>query len=217
VLFAEPVDSALAQAWSVRVQQGSSTRWRGFVDRWATRDQLPPSLDVARLATHWADRIGRDEVHVVVAPRSIPKAVSTTADVLHLPSRSGRALRPQWRDLGPDAVDALRRLNGLLGVRAGDEQRAGAVRTFLDLHEDAAPTGQRLTVPERHLEWARDTAKRMADQLTAGGYPVHGRLGELVPAAVGAPSRPRRHEVLGVVIWACLRRTTAMQDGKAAT
>jgi hypothetical protein len=217
VLFAEPVDSALAQAWSVRVQEGGSARWRGFVDRWAARDQLPPALDVARLATHWADRVGREEVHVVVAPRSIPKAVSTTADVLHLVSRSGKSLRPQWRDLGPDAVDALRRLNGVLGVRAGDEQRAAAVRTFLDLHEDTEPSGHRLTVPERHLEWARDIANRMAAQLSAGGYPVHGHLGELVPAAAGVPSRPRRQEVLGVVIWACLQRTTAMQDGKAAT
>ena len=212
VLFAEPLDRALAQAWSVRVQQGSSARWRGFVDRWSARGELPPGVDVARLGEEWSGRVGREAVHVVVAPSSSAEATAATAELLDLTTRSGKEQRLGWPDLEPGAVDLLRRLNGVLGVRAGSEERAHAVRTFLRIFDDSEPAGHRLTVPDRHLPWARDAAQRMADDLAAGGYAVHGRLEELVPDAVGLPSRPRRRDVLRVVMWACLQQAT-VQDG----
>lgn len=220
VLFAEPLDRALAQAWSVRVQQGSSARWRGFVDRWGARGELPPAVDMARLAVHWSDRVGPEAVHVVAAPRSFGDAVATATKVLRLPPRDGSGQRLGCPDLEPGAVDLLRRLNGVLGVRAAEEQRADAVRAFLQMYDDAAPAGHRLTVPERHLDWLRDAAAQMADDIAAGGYPVHGSLEELVPDAAGLASRPRRRDVLRVVIWACLQQTSAGHaesgDGKAA-
>ncbi len=220
VLFAEPLDRALAQAWSARVQQGGSARWRGFVDRWAARGELPPAVDMARVAVHWSDRVGREAVHVVVAPGSVGDAVATATQVLRLPPRGGSGHRPGLPDLEPGAVDLLRRINGVLGVRAAEEKRADAVRTFLRMYDDAEPAGHRLTVPERHQAWLRDAAARMADDLAAGGYPVHGSLEELVPDAAGLPSRPRRREVLSVLIWACLQQTSASHaesgDGKAA-
>ena len=212
LLFAEPVDRALAQAWSVRVQQGSSARWRGFVDRWAARRELPPGADIPKLAGEWADRVGRDSVHVVAAPHSMPEAASTAADLLGLGRRSGRQLHPKWSDLEPGAVDLLRRLNGVLGVRTGRDERAAAVRTFVRTYDDVEPAAHhRLTVPDRHRPWARAAAERMAEDLAAGGYPVHGRLEELVPDTGAA--RPHRRDVLRVVIWACLQQTVAMHDG----
>jgi hypothetical protein len=212
LLFAEPFDRALAQAWSVRVQQGSSARWRGFVDRWAARGELPPSTDIPRLAGQWVDRVGRDAVHVVAAPSSMAAAASTATDLLGLGRRSGQRLHPKWSDLEPGAVDLLRRLNGVLGVRADRDERAAAVRTFVRFFDDTEPAGHaRLGVPARHLAWARATAERMADDLAAGGYPVHGRLEELVPGT-GEP-RPHRRDVLRVVIWACLQQTVAMHHG----
>jgi hypothetical protein len=220
VLLAEPLDRALAQAWSARVQQGGSARWRGFVDRWAARGELPPAVDIARLAVHWSDRVGREAVHVIAAPASVGDASAAATQVLRLPPREGTSRRPGVPDLEPGAVDLLRRLNGVLGVRAAEERRADAVRTFLQMYDDAEPAGHRLTVPERHLAWLRDAAARMADDLAAGGYPVHGSLEKLVPDAAGLPSRPRRREVLGVLIWACLQQTSASHaesgDGKAA-
>jgi hypothetical protein len=213
VLFAEPLDRALEQAWSVRVQRGSSARWRGFVDRWVARRELPPAIDIPRLAGVWADRVGRDAVHVVAAPRSFPEAASTTADLLDLVLRSRRELRPRWPDLEPGAVDLLRRLNGVLGVRTTREERAAAAHAFVRIYDEAEPAGHHLTVPERHLAWAREAAERMADDLAAGGYPVHGRLEELVPDTGGRSSRPRRRDVLRVVIWACLQQTSVLHDG----
>jgi hypothetical protein len=219
VLFAEPLDRALAQAWSARVQQGSSARWRGFVDRFAARDELPPSVDLARLAVHWSDRVGREAVHVVAAPASVGDAVETATQLLRLTPRDGSRRRPGCPDLEPGAVDLLRRLNGVLGVRAAEERRADAVRTFLQMYDDAEPAGHRLTVPERHRAWVRDAAARMAGDLRAGGYPVHGSLEELVPDDAGLASRPHRREVLRVLIWACLQQTSASrvgsEDGKA--
>jgi hypothetical protein len=213
VLFAEPVDRALAQAWSVRVQQGGSARWRGFVDRWAARRELPPAVDAVRTARQWAERVGPGKVHVVVAPRTSAEASSAAAGLLGLDLGARRQLRPRWRDLEPGAVDVLRRLNGVLGVRATHDDQADAVRTFVRLFDDAKPVGSPLTVPGRHLSWVRDVAERMAGDVAAGGYAVHGRLEELVPDAVGVPSQPRRRDALRVAIWACLQEL----DGKAAT
>ena len=62
-------------------------------------------------------------------------------------------------DLEPGAVDLLRRLNGVLGVRAAREEQESAVRSFVRTYDDAEPAGHRLTVPERHFAWARDAAK----------------------------------------------------------
>jgi hypothetical protein len=213
LLLAEPLDRALVQAWSVRVQRGGSARWHGFLDRWATRRRLPASIDVARLAEGWAQRVGEDRVHVIAAPGSFADAVSAVTELLDLTAHPGPVLPPTWRDLPPEAVDALRRVNGLLGVRATKQHRAGAVRTFVRLHHQQAPEADLLALPDRHLAWARDAAERMAVDLTTGGYPVHGRLEGLVPDAGPAATRPSRRSVLEVVIWACLQLTTADRDG----
>ena len=216
VLFAEPVDRALWQAWSVRVQHGRSPRWHGFVDRHAARGELPTSVDVATIAERWARRLGRERVHVVVAPTSSAEATTVTADLLGVTLRPRTRLGARWSDLEPAAVDVLRRVNGVLGVRAGRDDRLAAVHAFLRLFDDVAPTGHRLTVPARHQAWARAAGEQLADRVAAGGYPVHGRLEELLPNAAGIPSRPRPHDALRVMLWACLRQATTGQAGEGS-
>ncbi len=83
--------------------------------------------------------------------------------------------------------------------------------------DPGAPVGHRLTVPQRHREWARGVAERMADEVRAGGYPVHGRLEKLVPDAEGLPSRPRRDDALEVVITACVEQAAAIHEREVAT
>jgi len=214
LLLAEPLDAALAQVWSARVQRGAAVRWRGFVQRWAGRRDLPPSADLAALARLWAERVGHDRVHVV-APTGRPAGLA--AEVLGLPLRPGtRPPAPtRWRDLSPAAVDVARRVNGVLGVRTDRRRRDEVVRGLVDAL-DVAPSGSRpvrgLSVPAEHRDWCADRAEQVTDDLRAGGYPVHGRLEDLVPRFEGLPTRPPRAEVLAVALAACLRQASRDQE-----
>ena len=214
LLLAEPLDAALAQVWSARVQRGAPVRWRGFVQRWAGRRDLPPSADLPALARLWAERVGPDRVHVV-APTGTP--TGTAAEVLGLPLRPGtRPPAPaRCRDLSPAAVDVARRVNGVLGVRTDPRRRVEAVRGLVDALDVATPGAARtggLTVPAEHRDWCADRAEQVTDDLRAGGYPVHGRLEDLVPRFEGLPTSPPRAEVLAVALAACLRQASRDQE-----
>lgn len=217
LLLAEPLDVALAQVWSARVQRGAAVRWRGFVQRWAGRRDLPPSADLPALARHWAGRVGPDRVHVVAATGSPAGPTGTAAEVLGLPLRPGtRPPAPaRCRDLPPAAVDVARRVNGVLGVRTDTQRRAEVVRALVDALDVAGSGAVRtrgLTVPADHRDWCADRAEQVTDDLRAGGYPVHGRLEDLVPRFEGLATHPPRAEVLAVALAACLRLASRDQE-----
>ena len=213
VLLVEPLDQALAQVWSARVQRGAPVRWPGFVDRWAGRRDLPPSADVAAIAALWAEGVGADRVHVVPGPASVDDAVRSTVAAIGLrPGRPTTAGPARWRDLSPGAVDALRRVNSVLNVRVAEQRRDIARHVARDALA-ATVTGEgdlhRWTVPEAHRDWVTDRARRLADDLSQGGYAVHGRLDRVVPSAAGLPTQPRSTDVLDVLLGACLHRLSS--------
>jgi hypothetical protein len=212
VLLAEPLDTALAQVWSARVQRGAPVRWSGFVERWANRPALPPSADYPALARRWAGAVGPRAVHVLVAPRD---AASETARVLGLDL--GRTphpdLQPRWQDLSPASVDVARRVNAVLNVRAGGAARALAVAGCTAVLTAVADRPGTLTVPEPFREWVTARARRVADDLREDGYPVIGDLVRIVPRSEGLPTGPRRDDVLRVAVDACLHQ--ALQPRKA--
>lgn len=199
LLFAEPLDVALAQIWSMRVQHGAPVRWVTFARRWARRDQLPPSADLPAIAAYWGARVGNDRVHVVAGP----DAVRTAAEVLRLRLPTAEAaVAPDPRSLAPGAVDLLRRLNRVLNVRVPEDRRDGYLRRMVELlPEDADPA---LGVPEECRGWLDGRARRVADALRAGGYAVHGDLDRIAPRHDGA-AHPRRLDVLDLVLDTTLR------------
>ncbi len=208
VLLAPPLDLALVQVWSARVQDGAPVRWRGFLDRSARRPGLPPSADYAALARGWAQRVGPGSVHVLVAPDpsdpSQGSAGRAVADLLGLrlrPGAHGRHLPGEPRELSAAGVDAVRRVSRILGVRLRQDRHRDAVRRLLEVLDRPGP--HLLTVPPRHRPWLEEHAARVAEGLRSGGYAVHGDPAGVLPAGA-APSGPRRHDVLEVVLDACL-------------
>ncbi|HEX6886516.1 MAG TPA: hypothetical protein VF143_00305, partial [Candidatus Nanopelagicales bacterium] len=187
----------LAQIWSTRVQRGAPVRWVTFAGRWARRDELPPSADLPAIARFWAGRVGAGRVHVVAGPD--PRR--TAAEILGVRTADPVAAADP-HSLSPAAVDLLRRLNRVLNVRfAEDARRAHLRRVAALLPQDPAPA---LDVPKRHRAWLDDRARRVAEDLRAGGYAVHGDLAGLAPRHVGAP-HPRSADVLELVLDTCLR------------
>lgn len=237
VLLAEPFDRALAQVWSTRVQQGAAVRWHGFVRRWTGRRDLPPSVDLPELARGWAERVGPDAVHLVVAPAGCTAATTTVAEILGIDRRRDRPTGHAGHvptgplDLSPAAVDVIRRVNAVLGVRVPEERHVVVLARLVQLvaagDRTAVPgsgPGAGLTVPAFARDWARERAEQMLRELTDGGYPVHGSAAGVLPragalsgagpvagpgAGAGAgpwlPAHPRRAEALEVVT-ACLVR-----------
>lgn len=194
VLLAEPLDVALAQVWSTRVQRGAPVRWVTFAGRWARRDQLPPSTDLVAIASWWAGRVGRENVHVVAGP-DVRRTAATAAAVLGLSHVDAGATDP--RSLPPAAVDLLRRLNRVLNVRLPEPDRGPRLRWVTGrLSEDEHP---RLAVPAQVRPWLEERARQAADGLRAGGYAVHGDLTGIAPRHDGAP-HPRNAEVLDLVL-----------------
>lgn len=162
-LVAPSFDELMTRAWARRVQLGSGARWRTFYGWWAGRDQLPPSVDVASLARRLST--GRRSVEVYVGS-------AAAADVLPLTVES---------------VDLLRRVNPLLGVRRTDPTPARENGIRLLTGGALRP----LPAPAPHRPWARRRAERLAEELSAGGYAVHGDLGEF---AAGVQARPMYRE-----------------------
>jgi hypothetical protein len=206
VVVVEPVDRALFQAWSARVQAGAAARWRGYAHRWAGRRALPPSADVTAMARHWADRVGADRVHLVVATAPGTVAGRVCAVLGLTPSRRVRLTgEPPVLDLAPAAVDVLRRVNAVLDVRVPEDDRAAVRRTLgATLAARSAGAAEGLTVPPQLRDRLRERAERAVEELTSAGYPVHGRLADAVPRFETLASHPRRADALDLVVDACL-------------
>jgi hypothetical protein len=215
VVLAEPFDEALAQAWSARVQRGAAVRWHGFVERWSGREHLPPSVDLVATAQHWAAAVGPDRVRLVVAGRAVRDhgagAAAATAGLLGVdlaPYDPGGAAGDGLLDLAPEQVDAVRRVSGLLAVRAGDEERDAALARLRALLAPASRAAG-LTVPRAYRDWAGASAAQQVTDLAAGGYAVLGGLEDLVPRFdEDRPEHPRKDRVLDVLLAACVAATT---------
>ncbi len=227
LVVAEPLDLALAQVWSARVQQGAPVRWHGFVRRWSGRRELPPSVDVAAIARWWAERVGPAAVHLVVAPRDHASATATVADIIGVdrpPTGQPASAAAGPLALSPAALDVVRRVNAVLGVRVSPERHRAVLTRLVGLVADCDPASgsgaASLTVPASAREWARERAEQLAreltEELTRGGYPVHGLVAGVLPRTGALASRPRRADALEVVT-ACLVRAQPSAGPAAAT
>jgi hypothetical protein len=200
LLLVEPFDRMLFEIWSARVQRGAPVRWGGFLTRWSGRRTLPPAADLPSIARDWAQQVGRDHVHLVSGEPS----ADALADLAGLrPGRAARRVPAGPRDLAPEGVDVLRRVNGVLHVRVDTSQREALAGMLAGRLETLAP-GSTLSLPARFRDWASQRARRLADDLRADGYPVHGDLETLVPRWEARPVRPRRSAVLELVVRAAL-------------
>lgn len=208
VLLAPPLDRALVEVWSARVQHGAAVRWRGLASRWAGRDALPPAADVVKQAEEWTAR--GVPVHVVTVGAGVD-AAQGVAGLLgpsgHRPPRRRPSAERSLRPLSPAAVDAVRRVNAVLAVRADpDRHRAATRRLVASLPPAPSAAEDALAVPRPLQEWVHEQALAAAAALRSGRYPVLGRPEDVLPRAAGAPTRPARADVLTVVLDACLDR-----------
>lgn len=178
VLRADALDRMLAHAWTARSLGVGAPAWTDWLSGTVRRDALPPRVDLARIARVWADRIGREQVHVVLDPAALPALVGV------------RRLAAAPAELSADSVEVARRVGSVLGMLVGPARRRDLLHHNLQPRLAPVP-GPRLAVPAEHREWVARRAARMRDALLRGGYAVHGDAEQLLPGGRGGTGNER--------------------------
>lgn len=201
VVLAGPLDELLGQTWALRMRRGGIAPWPRHVERCARKGRLPRAADPAGTSARWAERVGAEQVHVVVAaPEQEYDAQRAAADALGI--EIGDAAAPRRRGPDPAQAELLRRLNQVLRGRTSPDRHRAMVNRMVPLLADD-PHGHRLTVPARHEGWLRDVAGETVHRLREGGFRVHGDLDVLLPAAP-ATAGPADWDLLDLALDSCL-------------
>lgn len=184
VVVGTAVPRMLGDAWTARCFERGAAPWEEWVATWRERGQLPPRIDLPRVARTWAGRRGADHVHVVLEPGALPRLVG----VRRVPQAPPRP--------SADAADLSRRIALVLGLMVTHARRAELLRDgLLPRLPEEAFTGPLPAVPDEHRAWVEHRAARMARQLRRAGYPVPG------PDAWGDPAgrQPGEPDAQGVL------------------
>jgi hypothetical protein len=206
VVLAGPLDEALRQAWSSRVQRGATRAWPRFVTHWSGRGTLPPSAAVDRTVDYWASRLGAGNVHLVtVDPASDPLPQVTR--LLGRTDPPPVAVEPADDDpageplpLPPAVVDAVRRVNVVLPFVCPTDQCAPRRTALLGLVRGTEGQTAPPELPERRRRWATKTAGRLVDALEGSGCRVHGELSALRTVTPSTGRRIGPEEVLEAMV-----------------
>ncbi|HET6625387.1 MAG TPA: hypothetical protein VFG63_03270 [Nocardioidaceae bacterium] len=210
LLVAGAFDEMLLQIWSSRVQRGSTLPWPKLVRRLAREDRVPLAMDLPRLAGQWADRVGAERVHVIIGGAD-PGVWRTAAQIVGGPVPPIAEPAPgDVADLSPRATDVLRRVNEVLNVRVDPARLPAVVRAGSAVLQGPGPA---LVVPDRQAAWAAERSRRMAQDLRAGRYAVHGEPGQVASRRDGDPDRVHAADVLDIALDACLRAAEQSAHG----
>jgi hypothetical protein len=105
-----------------------------------------------------------------------------------------RSLREPPRNdnasLGVAGAEVVRRLNIALGRRLNQRQYTQVVGGALAPVLSREGTDHRYGLPEADMPWAEAEASRQMTAVRAGGYPVVGDLGDLLPRCEAGTRRP---------------------------
>ena len=223
VVLVAPLDEALRQVWTSRVQRGAGRAWSTFVAQWAGPGSLPPSAAVDRIADHWADRLGADNVHLVALDRpgragaDVADQVAQVAQVLGRPlgAAPGGAAPVLPSDpvrLPAAVVDVLRRVNMVLPFVCPPADLPARLTTLVGLAREVEGRREPVDLPKRHRGWADATASGLVDALLESGCARHGDLEALRttgPATGRALAGP---EVLDAMVRMIHRVDAALVD-----
>lgn len=142
--------------------------------------------DPVATLSRWAAVLPPEHLHVVTLPQvgappaTLLKRFCTAVDV----DAAGLDLSVARVNGSLSAEDAevLRRLNRVLPADLDWPAYERQVKRRFNARADSAPSGSRLTVPERYREAVTARAVELRRDLTAAGYDVVGDLDELLPA-----------------------------------
>ena len=167
VVAGAPLAQMLGDVWVERCFASGAPKWHTWLFGLEQHRRVPPRVDLPRIAE---TRAARADVTVVLDP-------VVFADRLAVELSPGP---------GADAAELARRVGPVLGLLVPAPQRARLLGEVLRPRLVAAADrgGARPGVPEERKEWVARRARRMAESLSGGDYPVVGDPRQVLPAEV---------------------------------
>jgi hypothetical protein len=187
------VAQMMVDAWTARSIGIGVAPWPEWVRKVRRLDTLPERVDLARQARTAAERVGVRRVRVVLDVDALPRLVG-----VRRPLAAGPVI-------SADAADLARRTGQVLALLATPVERVALLREVL-VPRLAEHPGPALTLPRRHVEWARGQARTMRDELVRAGYPVHGDPDGLLPAVRPGVAQPSDAGVLALALRLLLEK-----------
>lgn len=218
VVLAGPLDQALRESWSARVQRGAARAWPRFLAHWAGRGHLPASAALDRIVAYWADRLGAENVYLVPLDGSAD-AVPLVAELLGAGLSSAQvpdAEVPVGEPvrLTPAMVDALRRVNVVLEFVCPEPGRAGRRTALVELMRGDSGRPEPADLPQKRRRWVTTAAAGLVDRLEGSGCRVHGDLATLRLVAPPSGRRVGETEVLDAMVRMIHRVDAALVGGR---
>jgi len=202
VVTCRDVGRVLVSAWQQGIRCGHTSTWREFVAAVqdpAERGRHPARgfwmrFDLPAILTVWGTAQPADRITVVTVPpagappeqllRRMAEVVGFDLRPLREPPRNDNA------SLGVAGTEVVRRLNIALGRRLNERQYNLVVGGALAPALSREGTDHRYGLPEADMPWAEAEANRQMTAVRAGGYPVVGDLGDLLPRREAGTRRP---------------------------
>ena len=153
--------------------------------------------DPAAVAMRWADILPPERIHVVTVPAAGADEELLWQRFAAVVGLTTAGIQPAARgantSLGPAEAELLRRLNPTLTERLSWEDYERHVKWGL---AERALSGRaarrRMVLPPEQWQWIEHHSHRIVDQLSSAGFPVSGRLDDLIPMPPYDDSSSRR-------------------------
>jgi hypothetical protein len=189
----------LPSLWQQEVRKGGTWTWSDFLD--SVEDPRHGSVkaaaafwlrfDLVKILGTWAEAVTPERVHVVVLPPSgSPPSVLVDrfASVVGIDGETlqGHALTERSNvALGRREVEALRRLNVVLGSELNERQYARiVVKGVIPILEARSSSSPRVMIPLNHRPWVEKMSDEIVQHLRTSSYDVVGDLDDLLPGSM---------------------------------
>ncbi len=193
VLGARDLARTVPAQWATAVRNGQQWTYRTFLDQLTRRTPSRAQRhfwlrqDLGAIASHWAEQVGPEHVHVVtVPPRGADPALlwQRMAGVLGLDAAAMTDSTPKNESLGPTAIELLRRVNvaaaevDLPKLTYKNQINSELSHVVLPAIPEQHPS---LAVPDAYQGWVRTESRRILDEIRASGAAIIGSLDDLEP------------------------------------
>lgn len=198
-VVATDLATMLGHAWTSRAFAESGAGWTTWLGGFVEHDRLPHRADPRGPLGAWAARIGVHRTTLVLGPR-------------RLPGRLRGWRRPaEAPPVTATGVDLVRRVSTTLGILVPAERRTALLRRVL-LPRLPVGRADTVAVPARWHPWVREHADRLRREVRAGGYPVLGDPGRLLPTVGADGHDPDPTGVLGLALRLLLDPVTSTEE-----
>ncbi len=195
VLTVRDIATLLPTEWQETVKHRNARRYEDWLcdvidTEWLAADRRRYWFwrvhDTLKILELWSRHVPPERVHVITAaPRGSDPGLlwRRFASLLEVdPAAADLSETRANSSLGLPEIEFLRRMNEALSAELPDWYYLSRVKEEV-AHEALAarPVGERQTLPDNRLGWAREYAGGLIAGLQAAGYDVIGDLGELRP------------------------------------